>query len=151
VTADGRLVTASEREHPDLFWGLRGGGGNFGIVTSYEFRLHPVGPLVMAGLLLHPLDRADEVAHAYRAYVETAPDDLAPALGVLMAPPAPFVPEHLHGKPILGIVVLYAGAVEAAEAAVAPLKRIGPPEVDMVQPMPYTVFQALLDPTAPWG
>jgi FAD/FMN-containing dehydrogenase len=150
VTADGRLVTASERENADLFWGLRG-GGNFGIVTSYKFRLHPLGPMVVGGLLMHPIDRGQEVARAYRAYVESAPDELATAIAVLMAPPAPFVPQHLQGKPVFGIVVLYAGAVEEAEVAVAPLKRLGPPAVDLVQPMPYTAFQALLDPTAPWG
>ncbi len=151
VTADGRLVTASEWEHDDLFWGLRGGGGNFGVVTSYEFRLHPLGPLVVGGLLMHPIDHGKEVAHAYREYVESAPDELATAIAVLMAPPAPFVPQHLQGKPVFGIVVLYAGTVDEAESVVAPLKRLGPPAVDLVQPMPYTAFQALLDPTAPWG
>ena len=151
VTATGQLVTASERENADLFWGLRGGGGNFGVVTSYEFQLHPLGPRVVGGLLMHPIDRGQEVARAYRAYVESAPDELATAIAVLMAPPAPFVPQHLQGKPVFGIVVLCAGAVEEAEAAVAPLKRLGPPAVDLVQPMPYTAVQALLDPTAPWG
>ena len=151
VTADGRLVTASEDENADLLWGLRGGGGNFGVVTSYEFRLHRLGPLVIGGLLLHPIDRGPEVARAYHAYVESGPDELATAIAVLMAPPAPFVPEHLWGKPVFGIVVLYAGAAEDAGPVVAPLKRLGPPTVDLVQPMPYTAFQALLDPTAPWG
>jgi FAD/FMN-containing dehydrogenase len=151
VTADGRLVTASERENADLFWGLRGSGANFGVVPSYEHRLHRLGPIVVGGLLLHPIDRAEEVARAYRDYVESAPDELASAIAVLMAPPEPFVPEHLQGKPVLGIIVLYAGAVEDAERVVAPLKRLGPPAVDLVQPMPYTAFQALLDPTAPWG
>jgi FAD/FMN-containing dehydrogenase len=151
VIADGRLVAASERENADLFWGLRGGGGNFGVVTSYEFRLHPLGPPVVGGLLLHPIDRGAEIAHAYRDYVEAAPDELATAIVVLMAPPAPFVPEPLQGKPVFGIVVLYAGAVEEAESIVAPLKQLGPPAVDIVQPMPYAAFQALLDPTAPWG
>ncbi len=151
VTADGQMVTVSERENADLFWGLRGGSGNFGVVTSYEFRLYPLGPLVMGGLLLHSIDRGQEVARAYRDCVESAPDELATAIAVLMAPPAPFVPQHLQGKPVFGIVVLYAGAAEEAEAVVEPLKRLGPPAVDLVQPMPYTAFQALLDPTAPWG
>jgi FAD/FMN-containing dehydrogenase len=151
VTADGRLVTASERENSDLFWGLRGGGGNFGVVTSYEFRVHPLGPIALGGLLLHPIDRGQEVAHAYRDYVESAPDELATAIAVLMAPPAPFVPEHLQGKPVFGIVVVYAGSLDEAEPVVAPLKQLGPPAVDLVQAMPYTVFQALLDPSAPWG
>jgi FAD/FMN-containing dehydrogenase len=151
VTADGRLVTASERENADLFWGLRGAGSNFGVVTSYEFQLHPLGPIVMGGLVMHPIDQGQELARAYREYVESAPDELATALAVLMAPPAPFVPEHLQGKPILGIVVLYAGPVEEAEAVVAPLRGLGQPAVDLVQPMPYTAFQALLDQSAPWG
>ncbi len=151
VTADGRLVTASERENADLFWGLRGAGANFGVVTSYEFRLHPLGPLVLAGLLLHPIERGAEVARAYREYVESAPDELATALAVFQAPSAPFVPEPLQGKPVFAILLLYAGAVEEAEPVVAPLKRLGPPAVDLVQPMPYTAFQALLDPHAPWG
>jgi FAD/FMN-containing dehydrogenase len=151
VTADGRLVTASEQENADLFWGLRGAGANFGVVTSYEFQLHSLGPIVIGGLLLHPIEQGQEVARAYRDYVDSAPDELATAIAVLMAPPAPFVPEHLQGKPILGIVVLYAGAVEEAEAVVVPLKRLGPPAVDLVQPMPYTAFQALLDHSAPWG
>jgi FAD/FMN-containing dehydrogenase len=151
VTADGRLVAASERENADLFWGLRGGGGNFGVVTSYEFQLHPVGPMVMGGLLIHPIDRGQEVARAYRSYVESAPDELATAIAVLMAPSAPFVPEHLQGKPIFGIVVLYAGPIEEAEPVVAPLKHLGLPAVDLVQPMPYTAFQGILDHSAPWG
>lgn len=151
VTADGRLVTASERENADLFWGLRGAGSNFGVVTSYEYRLHPLGPLVLGGLLLHPIERAQEIARAYREYVELAPDELATALAVLMAPPAPFVPAHLQGKPVFGMVVLYAGALEEAEAVVAPLRRLGPPAVDLVGPTPYTAFQSLLDHGAPWG
>jgi hypothetical protein len=105
----------------------------------------------MGGLLIHPIDRGQEIARAYRAYVESAPEELATAIAVLMAPPAPFVPEHLQGKPIFGIVVLYAGPLEEAEAVVAPLKQLGPPAVDLVQPMAYTAFQALLDHSAPWG
>lgn len=151
VTADGRLVTASARENADLFWGLRGGSGNFGVVTTYEFQLHPLGPMVVGGLLLYPIERGQEIARAYRDYVESAPDELGTAIVVIMAPPEPFVPEHLQGKPVFGIVVLYAGTVEEAEPVVAPLKRFGPPAVDLVQPMPYTAFQALLDPAAPWG
>jgi FAD/FMN-containing dehydrogenase len=151
VTADGRLVTANEHENRDLLWGLRGAGANFGVVTSYEFQLHPLGPMVLGGLLLHPIDRGQEAARSYRDYMESAPDELATALAVFMAPPAPFIPEHLQGKPIFGLIVLYAGPLEEAEAAVAPLKRLGPPAVDLVQPMPYTAFQTLLDHSAPWG
>jgi hypothetical protein len=144
-------VTASADENADLLWGLRGGGGNFGVVTSCEFRLRPLGPVVMGGLLGHPIERGKEVARAYREYVESAPEELATGIAVLTAPPAPYVPPDLQGKPVFGIVVLYAGTAAEAEAVVAPLKRLGPPAVDLVQPMPYTAFQALLDLTAHWG
>jgi FAD/FMN-containing dehydrogenase len=146
VTADGRLVTASEEENEDLFWGVRGGSGNFGVVTSYEFRLHQLGPIVLAGLLLHPIDDAKSVIRGYRDYVETAPEELATGTVILQAPPAPFIPEHLHGKPALGIAAMYIGDADEGRDVVAPLKELGPPAVDMIQPMPYTAFQALLDP-----
>jgi FAD/FMN-containing dehydrogenase len=146
VTADGRLVTASEEENEDLFWGVRGGSGNFGVVTSYEFRLHQLGPIVLAGLLLHPIDDAKSVIRGYRDYVETAPEELATGTVILQAPPAPFIPEHLHGKPALGIAAMYIGDADEGRDVVAPLKELGPPAVDMIQPMPYTAFEALLDP-----
>jgi FAD/FMN-containing dehydrogenase len=151
VTADGKLVTVSESENADLFWGVRGGSGNFGVVTSYKFRLHPLGPVVLAGLVLHPIDEAKDLIRTYRDYVETAPEELATATAIFMAPPAPFVPPHLHGKPVLGMVAIYIGDVDGGHDIVAPLKELGPPAVDLIQPMPYTAFQAILDPTAPWG
>ncbi len=151
VTADGRLVTASEDENEDLFWGLRGGGGNFGVVTSYEFRLHPVGPTVLAGMLVHPIDDAKELVRAHRDYVESAPEQLATATAIFMAPPAPFMPERLHGKPVLGMMALYIGDLDEGRDFVAPLKRLGEPAVDLIERMPYTGFQTILDPTAPWG
>jgi FAD/FMN-containing dehydrogenase len=151
VTADGRLVTASESENDDLFWGIRGGSSNFGIVTSYEFRLHPLGPTVLGGLAIHPIDNAKNVIRAYRDYVESAPEELATALVILQAPPEPFVPPHLHGKPMLGIFALYIGDADEGQDVVAPLKELGPPAVDLIQPMPYTAFQALIDPLAPKG
>jgi FAD/FMN-containing dehydrogenase len=151
VTADGRLVTASEEENEDLFWGVRGGSGNFGVVTSYEFALHQLGPIVLGGLALHPIDDAKNVIRAYRDYVETAPEELATGTAILQAPPAPFIPEHLHGKPVLGIPAIYIGDAEEGREIMAPLKELGPPAVDMIQPMPYTAFQALLDPFAPQG
>ena len=146
VTADGRLVTASEEENEDLFWGVRGGSGNFGVVTSYEFRLHQLGPIVLAGLLLHPIDDAKYVIRSYRDYVETAPEELATGIAIIQAPPAPFIPEHLHGKPVLGIPAIYIGDADEGREIMAPLKELGPPAVDMIQPMPYTAFEALLDP-----
>jgi FAD/FMN-containing dehydrogenase len=151
VTADGRLVTASESENDDLFWGLRGGSSNFGVVTSYEFRLHPVGPMVLAGLLIHPIEEARDRIQAVRDYVESAPEELATGMGILQAPPAEFIPPHLHGKPLLGFFVLFIGDPDEGSTVVAPLKGIGPPAVDLVGPMPYTAFQSLIDPFAPRG
>jgi FAD/FMN-containing dehydrogenase len=151
VTAEGRLVTASESENEDLFWALRGGGGNFGVVTSYEFRVHPVGPIITAGMLVYPLEQANEVARAYRDYVADAPDELATALAFFSAPPEPFIPERLHGKTVLAIPVCHCGDLADGERVVRPLKEIGSPVADLVGPMPYTAFQALLDPTAPRG
>src|SRR5215217_5857080 len=151
VTADGRLVTASESENDDLFWGIRGGSSNFGIVTSYEFRLHRLGPTVLAGLLFHPIEEAKSVLRASRDYVESAPEELVTATAILQAPPAEFIPAHLHGKPVLAMFVLYIGDPEEGGAVVAPLKELGPPAADLVAPMPYTAFQTLVDPFAPRG
>jgi FAD/FMN-containing dehydrogenase len=151
VTADGRLLTAGEDENEDLLWGLRGGGGNFGVVTSYEFRLHPVGPTVVGGMLVHPLEQAGDVLRAYRDRVADGPDELATAFAFFPAPPEPFIPEELHGKTVLGIIAFHCGDLQEGERVVRPLKDLGPPAVDLVGPMPYTEFQALLDPTAPPG
>jgi FAD/FMN-containing dehydrogenase len=151
VTADGRLVTASEKENPDLLWGLRGGGGNFGVATSFAFRLHALGPMVLGGLLIHPIDEAKELMRAYRDYVESAPEELATGTAIIQAPPVEFIPAHLHGKPVLGMFVLFIGDPDEGVDIVAPLKALGPPAVDLVAPMPYTAFQALIDPFAPTG
>ena len=151
VTAEGRLVTASEEENEDLFWGVRGGGGNFGVVTSYEFKLYPLGPIVLGGLALHPIDDAKNVIRGYRDYVETAPEELSTGTVILQAPPAPFIPEHLQGKPVLAILAIYIGDADEGREVMAPLKELGPPAVDMIQPMPYTAFQALVDPFNPPG
>jgi FAD/FMN-containing dehydrogenase len=150
VLADGGVVTASEREHEDLFWAIRGGGGNFGIVTEFELRLHELGPIVLAGLALWQLDHAGEVLRGWRDYMDGAPDELSSACVIVTAPPAPFVPEHLQGKPALGLAVLYVGGPAEGESVVQPLRELGP-EVDHIQPMPYTAFQAALDPFAPRG
>jgi FAD/FMN-containing dehydrogenase len=150
VLADGTVIRASEHEHPELFWGLRGGGGNFGIVTEFEFRLHPLGPIVLAGLMMFPIDRAPEAMRRWRDYADTAPDELSTAAVVLIAPPEPFVPPELHGKPVLGVAAMYVGDPEQGPDVVAPLKDLHP-AVDLVVPMPYTEFQRSLDPLAPWG
>jgi hypothetical protein len=150
VTADGRLMTASETENEDLFWGIRGGGGNFGVVTSFEFRVHPLGPIILGGLLVFPLEKADEAFAAYREVVEGAPDELGTAAVLLNAPPEEFVPERLHGKPVLGFAISYAGDPDEGLKVVAPLKAAGP-VADLVGPMPYRAFQAMLDPMSPPG
>lgn len=151
VTASGEFVKASERENGDLFWGLRGGGGNFGVVTSFEYRLHPLGPIVVGGMLLHSFEKAGELLRFWRDYLEDAPDELGGAPAFLTAPPAPFVPEHMQGKLVVGLVVCYAGSPEEGEEVVRPLKEWGPPEVDLLGPMPYTEVQKLLDPSSPFG
>lgn len=151
VTADGRLVRASEEENEDLFWGLRGGGGNFGIVTSFEYRLHPIGPIVLGGMLMYPMDQAREVLCFYRDFIAQAPDELGGGCAFVTAPPEPFVPEHLRGAQILAIVVCYAGPVRDGEGAIRPLKEFGAPAVDMVGPMPYTVLQSMTDAGTPSG
>jgi FAD/FMN-containing dehydrogenase len=150
VLADGRVVTASPRENADLFWGIRGGGGNFGIVTEFEFRLHPLGPLVLAGLAMWPIARAGEVLRAWRDYVDGAPDELSTACVTITAPPEPFVPESLRGQVVLGMAAMYVGDAAAGAAVMQPLKDLGP-AVDLIQPMPYTAFQGMIDPMAPKG
>jgi FAD/FMN-containing dehydrogenase len=150
VLADGTVVRASEDQHTDLFWGIRGGGGNFGVVTEFEFRLHELGPLVLAGLALWPLERAPEVMRAWRDYADAAPDEISTACVVVAAPPEDFVPDHLKGGPALGIAVLYVGEPRDGIEAVQPLKDLRP-DLDHIGPMPYTSFQAALDATAPPG
>lgn len=151
VTAEGELVRASPEENADLFWGLRGGGGNFGIVTSFEYRLHPVGPTVLAGVVLYPAARAREVLDSYRQFIASAPDELMSIVVLRMAPPAPFLPARIHGQPVVIIGVCYAGAAEEGERVVAPLRRFGEPLADLIQPTQYTSHQAMLDASVPHG
>jgi FAD/FMN-containing dehydrogenase len=135
VTADGRTVRASETENPDLLWGLRGGGGNFGVVTAFTFRLQPLAGVV-SGLLVHPLARAKEVLRFYREFTRTTPDTLTVFAGLLTAP---------DGAPICALIPSWCGPAEEAEEALIPLREFGPPVADMVQPMPYVAQQQLLD------
>ncbi|MFL6035276.1 MAG: FAD-binding protein, partial [Gaiellaceae bacterium] len=151
VTADGRLVHASEDENPDLVWGLRGGGGNFGVVVNFEYRLHEVPPLLLGGMLLWPLDRAREVLRRYREFIEDAPDEVSGAAAILTAPPAPFVPAELQGQHVVGVVAVAVATPEHGEELFRPLREFGPPAVDIVGPMPYTAVQQLLDPGNPHG
>jgi FAD/FMN-containing dehydrogenase len=146
VTADGQLLTASEHEHPDLFWALRGGGGNFGVVTSLEYRLHPVGPLVYAGPVFYAGASAVEVLRGWRDLTATMPDELTTLANILIAPPVPFLPESAHGQLIVGILGVYAGSVEDGAKAAQPLRTLAEPLADLMGPMPYTAMQSLLDP-----
>jgi FAD/FMN-containing dehydrogenase len=150
VTADGQVVTASADENPDLLWGIKGGGCNFGVVTEFQFRLHPLGPTVFAGLAAWPVEKAPEVMRAWRDYVDGAPDEMSTGMVILTAPPEEFVPEHLRGKPILGLAGMYVGDPDEGPAGFQPLKDLKP-DMDLIGPMPYTQFQALLDPGNPPG
>ena len=151
VTAEGELVRASEVENPDLFWALRGGGGNFGVVTEFEFDLHPFGPEALGGLILHRLEDASDVLRFSRDFMETAPDELTVFETFMTAPPeAPF-PDELQGKPVLGLGVLYAGPVAEGEKVLRPLRELGRPALDIVGSMPTVAIQQMLDPTSPHG
>jgi FAD/FMN-containing dehydrogenase len=147
VGADGRLRTANRDQHPELFWALRGGGGNFGVVTRFSFHLHPVGPTVTGGLIVWSAERADEVLSAYRDLTESAPRELTAAAIVRLAPPAPFLPQQWHGKPIAGIQVCHSGANAAAD--LAPVRALGNPIVDLVTPRPYVAMQSMLNALEP--
>jgi len=144
VTADGNVVTASETDNPELFWGLRGGGGNFGIVTTFTFKLHEIGPMVWGGMLVYPPQRAVEVTRAYRDFVMKAPDEVGSGLAFVTAPDAEFVPEPARGHPMVGIVCCYAGRPEDGPAAYAPLLELEPAMV-MCDVMPYVAVQQLLN------
>lgn len=145
VTSDGRLVTASESENPDLFWGLRGGGGNFGVVTSFEFQLHQVGPEVLSGAIVHPFESTEKVLREYRDVVADVPEEVAVWFVLRHAPPLPFLPEEWHGKKVLILAPFYAGGIEEGERALAPIRKIGSPIVDAIEPHPYAAWQQAFD------
>ena len=151
VTADGRVVTASESENSELFWGLRGGGGNFGVVTEFELRVHPVGPVVYGGFLLYPREQAPEVCRNFRDFAAHAPREVAAGCILLTAPPAPFVPPELHGKPAVSVFAAWFGDPAEGPEALAPLREFGAPAVDLLGPLPYQQLQALTDPGNPPG
>ncbi|HYM33078.1 MAG TPA: FAD-binding oxidoreductase [Candidatus Cybelea sp.] len=146
VTADGRLIRASVKENPDLFWALRGGGGNFGIVTSFEFRLHPLGPDVLSGLIVYPLSEARDLLRHYREIVASAPDELTCWFVMRTAPPLPFLPKEVHGTGIIAFAACYAGPMDAAERAMKPLRAMGKPIADVIGPHPFAGWQTALDP-----
>lgn len=151
VTADGDVVEVSEDQHPDLLWGLRGGGGNFGVVTEFEFDLHPHGPLALAGMLVYPIDRAADAMRLSRDFMADAPRELTVYEALITAPPEPPFPAELQGRPVLAIGMVCTGPVEAAERMIRPLREGIEPALDLVEPMPIVATQTMLDPTAPPG
>jgi FAD/FMN-containing dehydrogenase len=151
VTAEGELLRASEDEHPNLFWALRGGGGNFGVVTAFEFRLHPVGPTVLAGPILWDAGDAAEVLRCYRDFIRDAPDEFGTVVRFGTAPPLPAIPGELHWRPVMMVGACYTGPIEDGERVLRPLRACRPPLLDLIGPKPYAGFQSALDSTVVHG
>jgi FAD/FMN-containing dehydrogenase len=146
VTADATLVRASAKENPDLFWALRGGGGNFGVVTAFEFKLNSLGPQVLSGLVVHPFENAANLLKEYRRVVESAPDELTCWVVMRKAPPLPFLPVEWHGREVLVFAMCYSGDIKEGEKATAELRALGQPIADVVGANPFTGWQANFDP-----
>jgi FAD/FMN-containing dehydrogenase len=151
VTADGERLHVDAESEPELFWGLRGGGGNFGVVTAFEYRLHPVGPLVLGGPVFWPVADTPAVLRRLREYAPEAPDDLGITLAMMPAPPLPFLAPDQLGKPVLALVLAWAGDHDEGRKAIAPLLEVGTPLAAVVTPLPYVALQSLLDGGAPHG
>jgi FAD/FMN-containing dehydrogenase len=151
VTADGDFVVASEQEHPELFWALRGGGGNFGIVTNFTFDLQPLGPTVLAGMVAWPMIKAPEVLRFLRDFMAEAPDELGMMANLRLAPPLPIVPQALHGQPIVALIATYAGPVDQGREVLAPIRQLPTPAFDAVIPRPYVAQQKMFDAAYPHG
>lgn len=151
VTADGQFVKASQTENPELFWGVRGGGGNFGIVTSFEFAAHPLGPTVLAGPIFWHMADAYEVLRFYRDWITDVPDELTTVLNFRKAPPLPTIPQNLWGKHVVAVLCTYAGPIEEGHKVIEPLRRFGAVAHDLCAPKPFVVHQASLDPGVPHG
>ena len=149
VTADGRLVHASETENADLLWGLRGGGGNFGIVTEFEFELHRLGPIVYAGPIFYPAQDAHDLLRAFRDWAGDAPDEITGLVNLTTAPPLPVIPEEWHGKKVAAFIATSTGPVDDGDALVRAIRGVAEPIVDLLGPMPYQMIQTLIDPL--WG
>ncbi len=149
VTVEGKTVRASATENPDLFWGMRGGGGNFAIATAFEFQLHQFGPMVLAGLLLHPAERMREALRFAADYLDAAPREVMGICGLLRIPPVDPYPAALHGRLMAQIGVAYTGDLSQAEEALRPLRVFGPPEAELVGPMPYVVLQRIIETSLP--
>ncbi len=146
VTANGKLLRASERENPDLFWAIRGGGGNFGIVTRFEFRLHPVGPNVLAGLVVYPIDQARSALTQYREFAKTLPDESAAWIVLRKAPPLPFLPVSIHGKEVVIFALFHGGDPAKGQALFEPVRRFGTPAGEHIGIQPFTAWQSAFDP-----
>jgi FAD/FMN-containing dehydrogenase len=151
VTADGRVLHASDTDNPDLFWALRGGGGNFAVVTEFEFQLHPVGPMLQLGLFLFSPDQGGELFRFARHFVETLPEDCGVFLAGLSTPPEPFVPEELHFSPAFALVVVGFGDEHNHAQLIEPIKQALTPVVELITPIPYVGLQQMFDAAAPWG
>lgn len=151
VTADGEFVTANAEENADLFWGLRGGGGNFGVVTNFTFDLQPLGPTILAGLIAWPAAQAPTVLAFLRDFIADAPDELGLMANLRLAPPLPVFPTEVHGTPIVGLIVTWAGDIAAGEEHLRPLRALGTPLVDAIAQKPYVAHQKMLDPAVPHG
>jgi FAD/FMN-containing dehydrogenase len=146
VTAAGKVLKASATENPDLFWALRGGGGNFGVVTRFEYRLHPVGPEVLSGLIVYPIEQAKAVLQKFREFNEQAPDELSVWAVLRLAPPLPFLPAGVHGKGIVALAICHAGDPKKGAPLLEPLRRFGTPVGEHVGVQPYTAWQQAFDP-----
>ncbi len=146
ITADAKRVQASAQENPDLFWAIRGGGGNFGVVTVFEFQLHPVGPEVLAGLMVFPFEQAKAVLTKYREFVDKIPEDLNVWVVLRQAPPLPFLPQEVHGKEVVVMPLFYAGKIEDGKRAIEPLRSFEKPHGEHIGPQPFTVWEKAFDP-----
>ncbi len=146
VTAEGEIVTASASNHPELFWAIRGGGGNFGVVTSFEFQLHELGPDVLSGLVVHPIKKAPDLLAEYAKIADGSPDELTVWSVMRKAPPLPFLPEEWHGREVLIFAICYAGPMEDGEKAMAGLRALGEPIADVISPHKFVDWQAAFDP-----
>lgn len=151
VTADGKLLTASATENPELFWGIRGGGGNFGIVTSFKYQLQAVGPEVLAGTIIYSLEDAADALRFFRDFTASAPEELGTMAVFRLAPPAPFIPKELHGKPVLAIIVCYIGSAADGERILQPLRGFGSPIFDGIKRTPFAIHNSSLDAGQPAG
>lgn len=146
VTAAGDIVKANAAENPDLFWAVRGGGGNFGVITEFEFKLHQAGPEVLAGMVVHPFSDAKSIFAQYLSLIHTLPEDLTCWIVMRKAPPLPFLPEAWHGKEVLVMAMCYLGDIQAGQKATEGLRKLGQPIAEAIGPMPFTAWQAAFDP-----